>query len=64
MISRQVGVNDLRTTMILEADIYRMDGVKLLRAGTPLTRPIIERISTFAATKGVTEPIHVLAPGS
>jgi diguanylate cyclase (GGDEF)-like protein len=54
-----VGAADLKADMVLCADLLRLDGAKLLAAGSALNPALIDRIAMFAATVGVVEPIHV-----
>ena len=64
MVELSTTVDHLAAGMELTADVTLATGPKLAGAGTILTTALIGRIRTFAASTGVVEPIHVLAPAS
>ncbi|MGB5756401.1 MAG: response regulator [Acidimicrobiales bacterium] len=64
MVELATSVNQLAAGMELTADVNLDSGAKLAGTGTTLTSALIGRIRAFAATSGVAEPIHVLAPAS
>jgi ActR/RegA family two-component response regulator len=59
---RMLKVNELNTTMVANQDICTDKGVLLLPKGEGLTMPMIERLSGFARTVGIPQPISVLIP--
>jgi FixJ family two-component response regulator len=61
---RMVKVQDLDTTMIMNQDVLTNKGMLLLAKGEELTLPMIARLSSFAKTVGVPQPLNVLAPTS
>jgi hypothetical protein len=63
-IVRMVKVQDLDTTMIMNQDVYTNKGMLLLDKGEELTLPMIARLSSFAKTVGVPQPLNVLVPTS
>jgi FixJ family two-component response regulator len=61
---RMVKVQDLDTTMIMNQDVYTTKGMLLLAKGEELTLPVIARLTSFAKTVGIPQPLNVLAPSS
>ena len=64
MVEVAATVDQLAAGMELTGDLWLANGSKLSGAGTTLTSALIGRIRAFAASVGVAEPIHVLAPSS
>jgi FixJ family two-component response regulator len=63
-MARMVNVQDLDTTMIMNQDVFTSKGMLLLAKGEELTLPMIARLSSFAKTVGIQQPLNVLAPTS
>lgn len=63
-VVRMVKVQDLDTTMIMNQDVHTNKGMLLLAKGEELTLPMIARLTSFAKTVGVPQPLSVLAPAS
>src|SRR5579871_1725936 len=61
---RAVSVRQLRTRMIINADVLSKSGLLLLAKGQEVTGSAIVRLHNFAATIGVEEPISVIVPFS
>jgi len=61
---RGVTVTQLRTGMIIHADVKSKNGLLLLAEGQEVTTSAIFRIHNFAQTIGVVEPISVIVPPS
>ena len=59
---RLVSVSQLRTRMIIDANVHSKSGLLLLAKGQEVTASAILRLHNFAATVGVVEPIHVIDP--
>ena len=59
---RLVTVNQLRTRMIIHADVFSKNGLLLLAKGHEVTGSAIFRLLNFAQTVGVEEPITVVVP--
>jgi hypothetical protein len=59
---RMVKVRELDTTMIMNQDVSTNKGMLLLAKGEELTLPVIARLTSFAKTVGIPEPLNVLAP--
>jgi len=59
---RLVNISQLRTRMIINADVFSRTGLLLLAKGQEVTPSAIFRLTNFATTVGVTEPIHVIVP--
>ena len=57
-----VTVRQLRTRMIVNADVLSKSGLLLLAKGQEVTGSAIVRLHNFAATIGVVEPISVIVP--
>lgn len=56
---RSAFIRELRAGMMLEQDVQSGDGLLILKGGTILSETWIERLSNFAKTKGVQEPLRV-----
>ncbi len=56
----EIGVKDLRTRMILAADVMANDGTLLIGKGQEVTPAMHQRLRNFAKTRGVVEPVYVL----
>ena len=56
----EIGVKDLRTRMILAADVMANDGTLLIGKGQEVTPAMYQRLRNFAKTRGVVEPVYVL----
>jgi CheY-like chemotaxis protein len=59
---RMVKVRELDTTMVMNQDVYTNKGMLLLAKGEELTLPLIARLTSFAKTVGIPQPLNVLAP--
>jgi len=59
---RGVTVTQLRTGMIIHADVKSKNGLLLLAEGQEVTASAIFRLHNFAQTIGVMEPISVIVP--
>ena len=57
-----VGLGDLDTSMVANADIRARNGLLLLTKGEPISTPNLERLRSFATEIGIVEPIQVLLP--
>lgn len=62
--TRTVNVSQLRTGMIINADVLSKSGLLLLAKGQEVTPSAIFRLTNFATTVGVMEPIHVMVPAN
>jgi len=60
--TRLVTVRQLRTRMIVNADVFSNGGLLLLAKGQEVTGSALLRLHNFAATTGVVEPISALVP--
>lgn len=60
--TRLLNVDQLRTRMIINADVFSKSGLLLLAKGQEVTASAIFRLQNFATTIGVVEPISVIAP--
>jgi len=58
--TRLVKVSQLRTSMIIHADVFSKSRLLLLAKGQEVTSSVIARLNSFARTIGVVEPIHVI----
>jgi hypothetical protein len=57
---KRLPVLGLRVSMILEEDVFTTDGnCMVVQKGTTLNAVLVERISNFAQTRGIREPIAV-----
>jgi response regulator RpfG family c-di-GMP phosphodiesterase len=52
----------LDTSMVADQDICALNGQVLVPKGEQLTRPLLERLRSFATAVGIVEPIQVLLP--
>ena len=59
---RLVKLRELREGMVVESHILTTDRQLLVRAGSQLTTPLIQRLRNFHRSKGVAEPIRVSMP--
>jgi hypothetical protein len=48
--------------MVADQDIRALNGQVLVPKGEQLTRPLLERLRSFATAVGIDEPIQVLLP--
>jgi CheY-like chemotaxis protein len=62
MVEFDAKVGEIAAGMKLTADVFAGDGTKLASEGTTLSSALIERILTFAESRGIVEPIPVLTP--
>ncbi|MEM7286817.1 MAG: hypothetical protein AAF480_10740, partial [Actinomycetota bacterium] len=62
LVEAKVTLDELATGMQLLDDLRATSGPMLAGAGTTLGPVLIQRIRSFARTRGVVEPIPVLAP--
>jgi response regulator RpfG family c-di-GMP phosphodiesterase len=60
-IAREVIVNELKSGMILEADVLAENGSTVLCKGQELNGPLIDRLHNFSKGVGIREPINVLS---
>jgi FixJ family two-component response regulator len=59
---KQVRIKELREGMVVEAHIYATNKQLLVRAGSELTDPLIQRLRNFYRSRGVVEPVTVSLP--
>ena len=52
----------LDTSMVADQDIRALNGQVLVPKGEQLTRPLLERLRSFATAVGIVEPVKVLLP--
>ena len=57
---REFTVGQVRPGMLLEADIQTVTGLTLVRRGERLTEAAAMRLTNFARTVGIKEPIYVM----
>jgi response regulator RpfG family c-di-GMP phosphodiesterase len=57
-----VNAVNLDTSMVANQDIRARNGQVLVPKGEQLTRPLLERLRSFATAVGIVEPIQVLMP--
>jgi response regulator RpfG family c-di-GMP phosphodiesterase len=57
-----IHLKDLQDSMILDDDVFTMNGTLLIAKGQEVTRLIIQRLHNFAETEGIKEPLQVLVP--
>lgn len=62
--SRTLPVFDLKPGMILQEDLYRVDGTFLLRHGNAITAPLKVRLDLMAHEGQIPPALHVLIPPS
>ena len=60
--ARLVSLAHLRTGMIINGDVRSKAGLLLLAQGQEVTDSAIERLKSFAFTRGIVEPISVIVP--
>ncbi len=60
--SLRVAIEELRTHMIFDADVFARNGLLLLAKGQEVTESAIARLKSFYRTVGVIEPISVTVP--
>jgi len=60
---RVVRLAQLKTHMIVNADVFSRNGLLLLAKGQEVTDSVLARLSAFAVTTGIVEPIHVIGLG-
>jgi response regulator RpfG family c-di-GMP phosphodiesterase len=58
--TRLLRVSQLKTQMIINADVFSRTGLLLLAKGQEVTDSALARLATFAATVGIVEPISVI----
>jgi response regulator RpfG family c-di-GMP phosphodiesterase len=63
MVIRQLRLKDLEIGMILDEDLVSPQGIRLVPAGTEVTRTLVVRLSTIAGGVGVAEPFRVRVMG-
>jgi CheY-like chemotaxis protein len=56
---RHFRVRDLEPGMVLDEDLVSLQGIRLVPAGTEVTRTLIIRLTTIAGGVGVVEPFRV-----
>lgn len=61
-VVRGVGVNDLRSYMVLDDDVRTKAGSVIVPRGHEVNRALIGRLKNFAAGVGLVEPIRVRIP--
>jgi response regulator RpfG family c-di-GMP phosphodiesterase len=61
-VIRQLRLKDLELGMILEEDLVSPLGIRLVPAGTEITRTLIIRLNTIAGGVGVAQPFRVRVP--
>jgi response regulator RpfG family c-di-GMP phosphodiesterase len=61
---RLVGLAQLRTRMIMYADVRARNGLLLLAKGQEVTDSAIARLKSFAQTTGIVEPLRIIAYGA
>ncbi|MFN7995554.1 MAG: response regulator [Bryobacteraceae bacterium] len=59
--TRLVSLSQLRTHMIIHADVRSSNGTLLLAKGQEVTDSALMRLRSFASTRGVVEPISVMS---
>jgi response regulator RpfG family c-di-GMP phosphodiesterase len=59
IVIRQLQLKDLELGMILEEDLLSPQGIRLVPAGTEVTRTLIIHLDNIAASLGVAEPFRV-----
>lgn len=59
---QQVRLKQLKEGMLVGEDVHTTDGRLLVKRGSKVTDPFIQRLGSFARTQGVKEPITVLVP--
>ena len=57
---RLLRVSQLKTKMIISADVFSRTGLLLLAKGQEVTDSALARLASFAATVGIVEPIKVI----
>lgn len=62
MIKMYVCINELNTKMIIDSDIYSLNGVLLIKKGQPVTYQILSSLKNFSRNVGIVEPFAVLTP--
>jgi len=55
-------VKDLHPGYLIQSDVNSTDGVLIVKAGTTISLPMLERLRNFASVTGVQEPIIVRIP--
>jgi hypothetical protein len=60
-VLRLVSLSQLRTRMIMHADVRGRNGLLLLAKGQEVTDTAIARLKNFAQTVGIVEPLQVVA---
>ena len=61
-VVRQMRLKDLSAGMILDEDLMSPKGIRLVPAGTEVTRSLIVRLNSIADGVGVAEPFRVSVP--
>jgi hypothetical protein len=59
IVIRQLRLKDLDLGMILEEDLVSPQGIRLVPAGTEVTRTLIIHLNNIAVSLGVAEPFRV-----
>lgn len=62
-VIRAVRVHQLDTSMVLDEDVFGLNGMLLVAGGHEVTVPVILRLRGFARGVGVREPFRVRVPG-
>jgi response regulator RpfG family c-di-GMP phosphodiesterase len=61
--TRKVSLRELRSGMVLAADLLTKDNMLIVRSGTQISSMLLERLHNFAQVAGVQEPIGVQVEG-
>jgi response regulator RpfG family c-di-GMP phosphodiesterase len=59
---RVISLQDLRDNMILDDDVWTINGTLLIAKGQEVNSLICKRLHNFAETTGIKEPLQVLVP--
>lgn len=57
-----VAVKDLHPGYLILSDVMSMDDILIVKAGTAISLPLLERLRNFASMAGVREPVTVRMP--
>lgn len=59
---REISIMELENGMIIDDDIWTKDGQLVISRGQEVGSMLLSRLKNFAATRGINDPIRVLAP--
>ena len=59
---REISVRELQNGMIIDDDIWTKEGQLVISRGQEVGSMLLSRLKSFADTRGIQEPIRVLAP--